>query len=369
MGKTIRVLQVLGSLNMGGAETMIMNLYRKIDKKKFQFDFIVHGDDIGVYEEEIKKLGGKIYRMPKYKLYNHFSYKKAWTKFFKTHKEYKIIHGHMRSTASIYLKIAKKYKLVTLSHSHNTSNGRGFSSIVKYLFQLKIRKIADYLLACSYDSAVWLYGKKCASSEKCFIINNAIDVDNFVFNIETRDKIRKQFNLENKFVIGQVGRLATTKNHMFTLDLFKDYLLVNKDAFLMLIGDGPLENEIEGYIKKHNLEDKVIMLKNRSDINELMQAMDLFIMPSIYEGLPLTLVEAQSASLPCVISSNISAGFLIDSLIHKNSLDASKDSWIELIEKNKNEIRCDRRKEISKQGFDIKTNVKWLEKFYYKLNK
>ena len=163
--KKIRILHVLGSLNMGGAETLIMNLYRNIDRDKIQFDFVVHTNKIGLYEDEIKELGGKIYRIQRYKGINHFSYKKEWNNFFEEHKEYKIIHGHMRSTASIYLKIAKKYGRITIAHSHNTSNGHGFSSLVKKILQYNIRNVSDYFMGCSYEANKRLFGKTCLNTQ------------------------------------------------------------------------------------------------------------------------------------------------------------------------------------------------------------
>src|SRR5690625_2672586 len=149
MQKPNRILHVFGGMGRGGAETMVMNLYRKIDRSKIQFDFIVHTQNKCDFDDEIELLGGRIYRVPRYNGKNHFQYKRAWHKFLMNHPEYKIIHGHVRSTASIYLKIANSYGLITISHSHNTSSGKGFSAIVKNIFQYKIRYIADYLFACS----------------------------------------------------------------------------------------------------------------------------------------------------------------------------------------------------------------------------
>ena len=187
MKKPERILHVLGSLNMGGAETLVMNIYRNIDRNKFQFDFVVHGNTIGKYEKEILALGGKIYHIDEYRVYNHLKYKKIWSVFFKEHPEYKIIHGHMRSTASIYLKIAKKYGLKTISHSHSISNGKGVKSIVKRILQHNIPKYADYMLGCSQKANIWLYGKKNSLKDNCLILPNGIDNQRFVFDAKERD--------------------------------------------------------------------------------------------------------------------------------------------------------------------------------------
>lgn len=365
--KKIRILHVFGSLNMGGAETLIMNLYRNIDREKIQFDFAVHGNEKGIYEDEIKKLGGRIYHFHKYKLCNHISYVKEWNNFFKSHKEYKIVHGHMRSTASIYLKIAKKYEIVTICHSHSTSNGKGIKAVVKKILQSSITTTTDYFLSCSKSSAKWLYGNDILNSPNCYVINNFIDTKKYIYSKEKQETMLKELNIENKFIIGQIGRFVDVKNHMFTLKLFKEYLKIHDNAFLILIGSGELENTIIDKIKEYEVTDNVIILNNRNDVNELMQIMDVFIMPSKYEGLPLTLVEAQAESIPCIVSTNVNAGFIVDELINQISLDAPISEWIECIEKQKNNKKVDRSKEIIEAGFDAKENSKWFEKFYKSL--
>ena len=162
--KPIRILQVFGGLNLGGAETMIMNYYRNIDRKQIQFDFIIHAKEKQFYEEEIKNMGGQIYRFPKYKLVNHIQYKRKWKKFFAEHSEYNIIHGHMRSTASIYLKIAKKFKLITISHSHSMDNGKGITACVKNYYCKNIVHYSDYCFSCSEEAAIWLFGRNIITS-------------------------------------------------------------------------------------------------------------------------------------------------------------------------------------------------------------
>lgn len=360
----IRILHVLGGLDAGGAETFVMNIYRNIDRNKFQFDFVVHNKDKNFYLDEIKKLGGNVYYVPKYNGYNHFQYIQAWKNFFNEHSEYKIIHSHVRSTASIILRVAKKYGLVTICHSHSTSNGRGLSSFVKKIYQKRIVYYADYLFGCSKEANEWLYGKKYA--KKSFVLNNTIDTSKFVYNGETRKRVRKKLGINNKFVLGQVGRLSQVKNHNFSIRLLNEYLKINKDAFLLIIGDGELYSDLSNEIKKQDLSNNILILKNRSDVNELMQAMDVYIMPSLYEGLPLALVEAQTASLPCIISDNVGAGIIINDLVKKLPLNENIDLWIKQLEKCKMNYRTDRTKQIINAGFDVKSNVVWLEKFYQK---
>lgn len=360
----IKVIHVLGKLQMGGAETLVMNIYRNIDRSKIQFDFIVHGDEIGDYEEEILKMGGKIYRVPKYKGYNHFEYKKSWNIFFREHPEYKIIHCHIRSTASIILKIAKKYDLKTISHSHSTSNGTGIKSIIKRFFQKSICKNADFLFACSENSGKWLYGNFWDLKNKnCILINNAIDSTKYIYNSDIRNKVRNKLKINNKIVLGQVGRLEKVKNHEFSLFILSELLKYNEDFVLLIVGEGSLKNNLLDKVNLLSLNNNVIFLGNRNDVNELMQAMDIFLMPSFWEGLPLSLIEAQASDLPCIVSENISAGILDKNLIKKIDLN-NIDEWINEINGLYLHKRCDNHNLIVNKNFDITKNVEIIESLY-----
>ncbi|MCL2773487.1 MAG: glycosyltransferase family 1 protein [Oscillospiraceae bacterium] len=361
----IRILQVFGILNRGGAETFIMNVYRNINRSKIQFDFIVHSEEKGAYEDEIEKLGGKIYRVPTYKGKNHFKYKKAWCNFFKTNLTYRIIHGHMRSTASIYLKIAKQFGLKTIIHSHSTSSGKGLNSIVKNIMQYNIRYIADYLFACSKVAGLWLYGNKFCKHSNFYIINNAIDTEKFIYNEEIREQKRKELNIENKFVVGNVSRFAPPKNHMFLLDIFSEISKENSNTALMLVGDGELRGEIENRIEILGLKDNIILTGLRSDVNDLLQTMDIFLFPSLWEGFPVTLVEAQTSGLHCVVSDSITEEGKITNLAEYVSLKKSTSYWAEQILHYTNGYeRKNMQEEIIKAGFDIKKTAYWLQKFY-----
>lgn len=323
----IRVLQVLGGLNRGGAETMVMNLYRDIDRNKIQFDFIKHTESKCAYDDEIKELGGRIYSIPKYKVYNHFQYKKAWNNFFKKHPEYKIIHGHVRSTATIYLKIAKKYGLYAIAHSHSTSSGKGIKAIIKNMLQFRIRYITDYFMGCSKEANEWLYGKKIANSEKCIILHNAIDVEKYTYNEDIRNKLRKELNIkEDEMVVGNIGRFSYMKNHKFLIDIFEK-LCKTENCKLLLVGDGELKNDIQNIVKNKHLESKVIFTGVRSDVNEILQAMDIFVMPSIFEGLPVTLIEAQASGVPSLITNIITKEVDITPLIYRENLKNEPLIW------------------------------------------
>lgn len=360
----IRILHVLGCLNRGGAETMVMNLYRDIDRTKVQFDFIIHTRDKCAYDDEIESLGGKIYRVPRYNGKNHFQYKKAWNIFFQEHPEYKIIHGHVRSTASIYLKIAKKYGLTTIAHSHSTSSGIGFSGIAKNILQYQIRYIADYLFACSESAGIWLFGKKACQKDNFYILNNAIDTQKFIYNQKKRMEKRKEFQLEDKFVIGHVGRFYGPKNHKFLIDVFKAVHERNNNAVLMLVGDGELQQSIEKKVNDLGLSNNVMFTGVRPDIPDILQFMDVFLFPSLYEGLPVTLIEAQAAGLPCIISDTITNEVCITPYIRPVSLSKTANEWAEIVISSGKIDRIDTSYYIEKNGFDIRETVEELTMFY-----
>ena len=326
----IRILHVLGGLNAGGAETFVMNLYRNIDYKLFQFDFVIHSDEVGFYENEILKYGGKIYRVPKYRGYNHFQYLKSWKNILEQHKEYKIIHCHVRSTATFVLKIAKKYGLMTISHSHSTSNGKGITAIIKNIFQKKISKYSDIMLACSMDAARWLYGEKKLKEVK--ILYNGIDISKYKFSNNTRNKIRKKYGIANDcIVLGHVGRFVSVKNHDFLLELIDSLSKESQKYKLMLVGDGQLKNKIINDVNLKHLSNYVIFVDANSFVHEFYSAFDIFLFPSKYEGLGIVLIEAQISGLKCIISNAIPEEAIISKNVERQPF--IKEIWIDRIEK------------------------------------
>ncbi|KPB05741.1 glycosyltransferase family 1 protein [Bacillus sp. CHD6a] len=366
MFKPIRVLHVLGALNRGGAETMVMNLYRNIDREKVQFDFIIHTNKKCDYDDEIKSLGGKIYNLPRYKGINHYQYKKAWREFLKKHPEYKIVHGHMRSTASIYLKIANRYGCNTIAHSHNTSSGKGITAVTKNIYQYQIRYIADYLFACSQTAGTWLFGKNVLDNEKFLLLKNAIDTKKFTFNKDKRKTWRKELNIEDKFVIGHIGRFHAQKNHDLLINIFKEVHDKNKDAVLLLVGEGHLRNSIEKKVDELGLNNNVIFTGVRTDIPELLQAMDVFVFPSLYEGLGIVVIEAQTAGLQSIVADTLPAEVYLTDLIQTVPLSAPIDTWAQKIIQYSGGYNRDSNSHqiINSKGYDIEQNALWLENFY-----
>ena len=374
MKEPIRILHVLGALNRGGTETMVMNLYRSMDRNKIQFDFMIHTTVHCDYTDEILSLGGKIYSVPRYTGKNHFYYKKEWKAFLKEHPEYHILHGHVRSTAAIYLKIANQFGLITIAHSHSTSSGKGIAALVKNIMQLSIRYTADYLFACSLNAGEWLFGKEATKKENFYEIKNGINVEKYKFNTIMRKSVRKKFGFEdNQLVIGHVGRFCYPKNHEFLVDIFNEVHKERSDSILLLVGDGELRKKIEKKVEKLGLKKSVIFTGVRNDVPDLMQAMDVFVFPSYYEGLGIALIEAQASGLPCFTSENTvpkETALIID-LVHFVQLEKPAKDWCAEIffDLEKKPVRLNRTFEICNKGYDIFQNTKRLELLYNEIGK
>lgn len=369
MSEPIRVLQVFGRMNRGGAESMIMNLYREIDREKVQFDFVVHTDKKCAFDDEIQSLGGKIFSVPRYNGKNHFQYVNAWKNFFREHPEYKIIHGHIYSVASIYLKVAKKFGFVTIAHSHSASDVGGLAAFVKKIIQIPLKNTADYLFACSDKAGEWLYGKTCTRQKNYYLLKNAIDTDLYRHNSELREKMRKELGVENNFVLGHVGRFNTPKNHKFLLDIFSEVYKKDRNCRLLLVGDGNLRPELEEKMEALGIRDAVIMTGVRTDVNNLLQAMDCFVFPSLYEGLPVTVIEAQAAGLSCFISDRITDEVCITELVKRIPINQGTKCWEEALASASEEtIRKNVTDKIINAGYDIKSTSKWLMDFYTNMN-
>lgn len=362
----IRILHVLGGLGRGGAESMVMNLYRAIDRTQVQFDFIIHTEEHQAYYDEIIALGGRIYSFPAFNGKNFFAMRKLWKNFFKDHPEYKILHSHVRSYASLYLPIAKKAGLKTIIHSHSTSNGKGIASAVKLIMQYPLRWQADHFFGCSKEAGEWLFGKKVVESEKYHILQNAIDTEQYRFNPEIRREYREQLGLGEKKTFIHVGRFHPAKNHTFLLNLFAEIHKQDSNTVLLLAGDGELRSAIESQIAELNLQNDVLLLGSRSDVPKLLMAADCFLFPSVWEGFGMVAVEAQAAGLPVICNTTIPLTVSVSKkclFVSTDDLNAWKRSAIDLINSSsRNDAHT--MSEIVEKGFDIKTSSRLLTEFY-----
>ncbi len=361
----IRVLHMIGSLNIGGSQTLVMNLYKKIDRNKIQFDFIIDQPNDLYFASQVEELGGKIYVFPKFNGKNFFEIKRAWKNFFNNHREYKILHSHVRSYASLYIPVAKKYGLKTIIHSHSTSNGKGISSILKDILQYPLRYQADYFFGCSKDANEWLFGRRIAQNElKCKIIKNGIDISNYKYNLAIRKKYREKLNIQDKLVIGTVGRIVAEKNPLFTAEIIFECIKKNPNAVFLWVGDGSLMTDVHKRIKDLDIEKSFIMVGSQSNVAEYLQAMDIFLFPSVYEGLGISLIEAQANGLPCICSDSIPEEAHVTNLMNKVSLNENAIVWADIV-LNTSIERKDYQQQIVDVGYDISYTAKWIQKFYF----
>lgn len=361
----IRILQCVNDMHRAGLETMLMNYYRHIDRTKIQFDFLTHRPYRSDYDDEIESLGGKIYYAPRLYPQNYLKYFKWMKRFFKDHPEYKIIHSHIDAMSYLPLKAAKKAGIpIRIAHSHNTSIDKDFKYFLKQYFRFRITKVATDYCACGQEAGAFLFGK-----EKYTFIPNAIDINKFVFNENIRDKKRNELNIQNEFVIGHVGRLSYQKNHKFLIELFNEYINRNPQTLLLLVGVGEKENEIRKQVHKFGLDGKVRFLGNRSDVNELYQAMDVFVMPSHFEGVPVVGIEAQFSDLPCIFSNKVPNEVKLNSKTEFIPLDAPMHVWLNAIEKTKNKPRRLNSEELLASIYDINNAHVILEQYYSLLSK
>lgn len=361
----IRVLHYIGELNYGGSQTFVLEIYRKIDKNQFQFDFVTFpNQQTSEMYKEIIHLGGRIFECPQYNGKNHFQFTKWWNDFFKCHPEYRIIHGHVRSVSSIYLWIARKSGCFTIAHSHSVSNGNGISGIIKNIYQLPTRFIADYMLACSNEAGRWMFGNEVVHRKNYKVLANAIDTSRFCFSKQTRAEIRHTLTIDDDvLVLGHVGRMTEAKNHKFLIDLISE--LKNKiKVKLLLVGDGELKDSIENYIIEKKVENECILVGSRKNTQDYYQAMDIFVFPSHWEGFGISLLEAQANGLPCIVSDTITKSTsVVPQIVHYRSVN-DREEWINAI-LNTPTSRCLNTKDIIiDKGYDISTNVMILQNIY-----
>jgi glycosyltransferase involved in cell wall biosynthesis len=356
----MKVLHVVGRMGCGGQETMIMNIYRKMNRSKIQFDFLVHTTEKNFYDDEIHELGGKIYSVTQ-KTKNIF---KSMSETYRAIKKgnYQAIHVHTSSSIiaiDLFLAWCAGVK-IRIAHSHSTSTER---SLVHKFFSPLLNRVSTQKFACSQQAGTWLFGK--SESNKLVVINNAIDSKQYEYSPDKASEIRKKLGVSDHFVLMHVGRFNTVKNHTFLIDIFEEVVKLNPDSMLVLVGDGDLKEDIRDKITHRQLNDRVKLLGLRNDIPDLMQAADVFVMPSLHEGLPVSLIEAQSSGLPCIVSDSITKETDISGLLTFVSLNEPKQKWAEMIVPFSNHtIRKNTEKSIAQSGYDIKEIAHTLENFY-----
>ena len=368
----IRIAHIMGKMVGGGVEAVVMNYYRHIDKEKIQFDFLIDRDSTNIPYQEIKSLGGNVIIIPPYQKLPQ--YLKELTKIFKEN-DYKIVHSHINTLSIFPLYAAKKCNIpIRIAHSHSTSNKKEYKkNFLKNFLRPFSKKYATNYFACTEHAGRWLFGNKEYDNGNVYILNNAIDLDKFKYNEKIRIKKRKELNIENDtLVIGHIGRFVAQKNHTFLIDIFNELHKKKKNSILLLIGQGPLIDEIKQKVEMLGLSDSVKFLGQRDDVNELYNVMDLFLFPSLYEGLGMVLIEAQANGLSCIASTEVPRIVKISKDVSflelRSSINIWRDEIIKMIgKKNLVDINI-----LIEKGYDIKNeSIKLIKKYkeLYKVNK
>lgn len=377
MSEAIRVLHVLGGTGLGGAESRIMDLYRQMDRDEIQFDFLVHSSAVNgysedapgrkpqFYDEEIRRLGGRIYVLPKFKVYNYPAYQKAIRDFFGQHHEFRVVQGHMTSTAGIYLPIAKKSGIpITVAHSRNAGVEKGPKGIATRFFRRNLVRKADYCFACSELAGTDVFGEKAMREGKVRIIHNAIDVGRFIYDPGRRDEMRTKLGLTGQLVIGHVGRFDRQKNHPYLIDVFARLCEIRQDAVLLLLGEGIGMESAREKCRALGIAEKVRFAGNQKRTEDYYQAMDIFLLPSFYEGLPGVLVEAQAAGLKCFVSDTVTREAKATDLVTYLSIRRPAGDWAQKIDASASYERCDTGQTMRDAGFDAAVQAAAYRKFY-----
>ena len=362
----IRVLHILQGVDAGGAETYVMNLYREIDRSVLQFDFAVQKPG-GFYEEEIKELGGNIYVLPHFKFINSHYFEKELFELLQNNPDIKIVHSQNNSIGAYALRAARKAGKITVAHSHTNKSHiiswkdciyQAFGPYTRALF----RKYADYRIACSKGAGNWQYGKNAHFEVK----ENSIKLDRFSFDVTARDVTRDTYNIVDKYVLGHVGRFEKVKNHTFLFDVFSAFHKESPESVLLLVGEGRQKEKIMNIARDKGILDATLIFDNQRNIEKFYQAMDVFVMPSLYEGFPMTLVEAQASGLPCVISDRISNDVDLTDLVVHLPLEKGVNCWCAAIKdsmkRTRNSLQSGR---IT--AYDSKRNALEMQEFYLKI--
>lgn len=365
--KKRKILHVVGQLSIGGQETMVVNFFRFGNQEKFMYYFLVYGDKIGGFEEELKSKGGIVLHIPYLTEVGYNRFVQLIDKLINDFGPFDIIHCHTSLNSGLILKIAEKNGIPKrIAHSHTTQPGREISLryfIYSKIARFKINEHATDRIACSTEAGNYLFGKR-MFGKKGIIIKNAIDLDSFRFSALARNQLRKQYDFNDCLVVGHVGRFGPEKNHAYLMEVFNCVYKLRPDSRLVLIGVGQLMKSIQEKADQLGISSKVIFTGQRNDIPNLLSMMDVFVFPSLYEGLPVSLIEAQASGLPCFFSDSITKEV---SLIDRNeflSINENPELWAQHILDI--DVKTYHRENIdmSKWGYDIRQIVKQIESIY-----
>lgn len=365
--KPLRIAHIIGKWVGGGVEAVVMNYYRHIDHAKIQFDFICDSDSTNIPYDEIEKLGGKVILVSPYQ--RIISYLKELKIILKEGK-YKIVHSHINALSVFPLYAAKKVGVpIRIAHSHSTTNKKEWKkNLLKQMLRPFSKKYATDYICCSELAGRWLFGDKAYDNGEVYLLNNAIDLDKFAYDENVRKAKRKELKIsDDTLVIGHIGRFVAQKNHTFLIDIFNELHKQNKNSLLLLAGQGPLIDEIKNKVNDLNLTESVKFLGQRNDANELYQAFDVFLLPSLYEGLPVVGVEAQAAGCLSILSDDMTKETRVLNSTKFISLNENASFWAnKILSSNKKFVRKNSINEMTNNNFNIKKEAKKIENKYLK---
>lgn len=370
MNEPIRVLCVVTQMNRGGLENRLMDIYRNIDRKRIQVDFYTCRKERGQYDDEILSLGGRVYYNDPLSVSRLYKIPRRFADFFRQHPEYNIVHAQMNQWCGLILKGAKRAGVpVRIAHSLTALENDSFKNTVKNIIKLPVNRYATHRFAVSGKAGRWLFGDKAMEHGKVEVWPNAIDCGRFVFDEEIRASVRCELDLNNSFTLIHVGNSRPVKNHGFLLQVFASLLNKESNSRLVLVGEGVANGTLRQQAASLGIADKVIFLGLRDDVPRLLQAGDVFVFPSFYEGLPGAVMEAQAASLPCFISDSITNEVCITPLVEQMPLSLSSDLWAEQVLARRGEKRESTREYFEATGFDVHSLVEKLTDFYERVGR
>ena len=365
----LRVLHSVSNMARAGIETMLMNYYREMDRSRIQFDFLANKPAPGEYDAEISSMGGRVFVSPGLNPLHFPRYRRYMAELLRGNPDIRIVHAHNEAMGYYALQSAKDAGLqVRIAHAHNTQIIRDYKYPLKLICKQLLPGAATDYWSCGKDAGIYYYGEKRWNASG-FILHNAIDVSRFGFRREVRDRQRQLYGLEKCFVVGHVGRFNVQKNHTRLLDIFAEIVKAVPDARLALIGVGELEPAVKEKARAIGIQDKVLFLGQMADVSDWYQAMDCFVLPSLFEGLPVVGIEAQASGLPCVFSDQVTDEVLLSPEARRVPLRADDAEWAR-------EILAARRPEadriqgmdvVRRAGYDIHTEARKLQETYLKM--
>lgn len=365
----LRVLHSVSNMDRAGIETMLMNYYRYIDRSKIQFDFLCNKSKIGAYDEEIRSMGGRIFRSPGLNPINWFKYEKYVKKILDENPEIKIVHSH-NGAFSLQAQLAAKKNGIRnrIIHVHGTKIDFNLKLPLKLLYKKFLKLSGNNYWGCGIDAIEYYFGNSIIENNNYKVIRNAIKIEKFLYSESKRNELKQKYSLENKFVIGNVARFTKQKNHIFSLNLFKLILEKKPNSVLLLCGDGELLDEMKIKVKELGIYNSVMFMGNINKVNEMYQVMDIFLLPSLFEGLPVVGIEAQCSGLKCFMSDTITNEVAITENVKFLSLkNDSLEKWSNEIIKSSDYKRKDMTQEIIKAGYSIEIEARKLQEIYLKM--